>query len=242
MSWTDERIDRLKEMWTRGMTASQIADELGGVSRNAVIGKAHRLGLQARPSPVKPNEAAPAEPAVSAAPPAFTEGTPEDMPSSDFTATTALDVEGNPPFDLEDEEDEPVDESAPVQRPGAAPADPIPAAPAQPKVVSIGPGGFVRQGPGEQQAPIPPAPPRRLVPAKPSPEIADKTSLLDLSEKICKWPMGHPGEPDFHFCGAAANPGFPYCVEHCGVAYQAQLPRRDRRPPPPLPFGGPRIR
>src|SRR3546814_12344381 len=42
MSWTDERIDRLKEYWSKGMTASQIADELGGVSRNAVIGKAHR--------------------------------------------------------------------------------------------------------------------------------------------------------------------------------------------------------
>ena len=56
MSWTDERIDRLKELWSRGMTASQIADELGAVSRNAVIGKAHRLGLQSRPSPVKPKE------------------------------------------------------------------------------------------------------------------------------------------------------------------------------------------
>ena len=107
---------------------------------------------------------------------------------------------------------------------------------------SIGPGGFVRQGPGEQQAPIPPAPPRRLVPAKPSAEVADKTSLLDLNDRICKWPLGHPGEPDFHFCGEPANPGFPYCVAHCGVAYQAQLPRRDRRPPPPLPFGGPRVR
>jgi GcrA cell cycle regulator len=107
---------------------------------------------------------------------------------------------------------------------------------------SVGPGGFIRQGPGDQQPPIPPAPPRRLVPAKPSPEVADKTSLLDLNDRICKWPIGHPGEPDFHFCGEQATPGFPYCVQHCGVAYQAQLPRRDRRPPPPLPFGGPRVR
>ena len=107
---------------------------------------------------------------------------------------------------------------------------------------SVGPGGFIRQGPGDTQAPIPPAPPRRLVPAKPSAEVADKTSLLDLNDRICRWPMGHPGEPDFHFCGQASNPGFPYCVQHCGVAYQAQLPRRDRRPPPPLPFGGPRVR
>ena len=56
MSWTDERIEKLTKMWEGGSTASQIADELGGVSRNAVIGKAHRLGLKARPSPVKPNE------------------------------------------------------------------------------------------------------------------------------------------------------------------------------------------
>jgi GcrA cell cycle regulator len=68
------------------------------------------------------------------------------------------------------------------------------------------------------------------VPAKPSAEIADKTSLLDLNDRICRWPMGHPGEPDFHFCGDKVNPGFPYCVEHCGRAYQAQLPRGARRP------------
>ncbi len=111
-----------------------------------------------------------------------------------------------------------------------------------PKIVSYGPGGFLRQGPGDQQPPIPPAPPRRLVPAKPSPEMAEKTSLLDLNERVCRWPMGHPGEPDFHFCGDKVNPGFPYCVEHCGRAYQAQLPRGARRPPPPLPFGGPRVR
>ena len=72
MSWTEERIDRLKAMWAEGSTASQIADELGGVSRNAVIGKAHRLGLEARPSPVKPGEEkdkkAAAAPAAKAAP------------------------------------------------------------------------------------------------------------------------------------------------------------------------------
>ena len=56
MSWTDERIDQLKNLWEKGLTASQIAEELGGVSRNAVIGKAHRLGLKSRPSPVKAND------------------------------------------------------------------------------------------------------------------------------------------------------------------------------------------
>ncbi len=163
------------------MTASQIAEELGGVSRNAVIGKAHRLGLQSRPSPVKANdgEVAPArKPAAPRAKPA------------PVAAPVAPAAKAQP---------------APA-RPAAAPS--MPSAPRStnpdqmpPTIRSIGPGGFVRQNPGEQSSPPPPAPPRRLVPARPSPEIADKTSLLDLNDRICKWPLGHPGEPDFLFCG-----------------------------------------
>jgi GcrA cell cycle regulator len=219
MAWTDERIDQLKSMWEKGMTASQIAEELGGVSRNAVIGKAHRLGLQARPSPVRDAKDESVVPAAAAAPEPRAETAPR-APAAPRPAPAAP--------------ERPAAAAAPA--PEAAPARP------QPQIRSIGPGGFLRQAPGETSAPIPPAPPRRLVPAKPSPEIAGKTSLLDLNERICKWPLGHPGEPDFHFCGAPVNPGFPYCVDHCGQAYQAQLPRRDRRPPPPLPFGGPRVR
>ncbi|KLI64137.1 GcrA family cell cycle regulator [Aurantiacibacter marinus] len=228
MSWTEERIGTLTKMWEGGSTASQIAEQLGGVSRNAVIGKAHRLGLKARPSPVKAKDTkkAPAKKKAAAAPAA--------KPAARKPAAPAR-------------------QAAPAAAPSAAPT-PSPAQsgiPSQPmpnkqndlpKIVSYGPGGFLRQGPGDQQPPIPPAPPRRLVPAKPSPEMAEKTSLLDLNERVCRWPMGHPGEPDFHFCGVKVNPGFPYCVEHCGRAYQAQLPRGARRPPPPLPFGGPRVR
>jgi GcrA cell cycle regulator len=237
MSWTDERIERLKAMWAEGKTASQIAEELGGVSRNAVIGKAHRLGLDSRPSPVKPGEdkAVPAPPVETAAAPVPERQAPTK--ARDKSPIAAI-LETAAPMP-----DEPAPKPAPVAAaPAAAPA-PAAGKPETNLVYrSIGPGGFIRQGPGEQQAPIPPAPPRRLVPAKPAPEIADKTSLLDLNDRICKWPLGHPGEPDFHFCGEPANPGYPYCVQHCGVAYQAQLPRRDRRPPPPLPYGGPRVR
>ncbi len=220
MSWTDERIDKLKSMWEKGMTASQIAEELGGVSRNAVIGKAHRLDLQSRPSPVKGTDA---------------DGTKSESRKAAPARAKPV-VATAPP-------------RAPVPAPRmAAPANtpqPVPTQPNAPtgaQLRSIGPGGFLRQGPGDQAPPATPAPPRRLVPAKIAPEFAEKTGLLDLSEKICKWPLGHPGEPDFHFCGDKVNPGFPYCVAHCGHAYQAQMPRRDRRPPPPLPFGGPRVR
>lgn len=232
MSWTEERIEKLTKMWEGGATASQIAEELGGVSRNAVIGKAHRLGLKARPSPVKPNEkpeaSAPKAPRPEAAapPPPVAEARPAPRPAAPAPAPAEPRADAPP---------------AAAARPAPAADAPAPAAP-QPRIVSVGPGGFLRQGPGDQQAPIPPAPPRRLVPARPSPEIADKTSLLDLNDRICRWPMGHPGEPDFHFCGDKVNPGFPYCVAHCGRAYQAQLPRGHRRPPPPMPFGGPRVR
>jgi len=227
MSWTDERIEKLTKMWEGGATASQIADELGGVSRNAVIGKAHRLGLKARPSPVKAAEkqAKKAAPAVKKVKPATEKVAPAPAPKEKRAA-----------------EPGPNAAPRPTQAAPAASAQPASTSTPQPRIVSVGPGGFLRQGPGDQQAPIPPAPPRRLVPAKPSPEVADKTSLLDLNDRICRWPMGHPGEPDFHFCGEKVNPGFPYCVEHCGRAYQAQLPRGARRPPPPLPFGGPRVR
>ncbi len=166
MAWTDERIAQLKAGWEGGMTASQIAEQLGeGVTRNAVIGKAHRLGLEARPSPVKGGE--------------------------DSEAVVAA---------------------------VAAPTAPAPAAAATP-------------------AAAPATPPRPAVKKPARTGKAARTTLLDLNEKVCKWPIGHPGEADFHFCGKASQAGFPYCTEHCLVAYQAQLPRRDRdrRPPPQMP-------
>lgn len=247
MSWTDERIEKLTKMWEGGATASQIAEELGGVSRNAVIGKAHRLGLKARPSPVKPNEkneAAPAKPPKPSPDAATLEKlgkvTRVDPAPAEIEAAPAPEAPPPPP-----QVRKPIvvqEPAAPVDAPVAAPVSDTPPPPPPPRIVSVGPGGFLRQGPGDQQAPIPPAPPRRLVPARPSHDVADKTGLLDLNDRICRWPMGHPGEPDFHFCGDKVNPGFPYCVDHCGRAYQAQLPRGHRRPPPPMPFGGPRVR
>ena len=161
MAWTDERIAQLKAGWEGGMTASQIAEALGeGVSRNAVIGKAHRLGLESRPSPVKGTDVVAVAPVAKPAAPATTPA--------------------------------PVAVSAPRQAPAKKP---------------------VRTG------------------------KAARTTLLDLNEKICKWPIGHPGDADFHFCGKPAQVSFPYCTEHCLLAYQAQLPRRDRdrRPPPQMP-------
>src|SRR5438045_4725609 len=122
MSWTDARIERLKKMCHDGATASQIADEIGGVSRNAVIGKAHRLGLEQRPSPVKPGEekdakkAAPAAAAPKAAAPRAEASKAAPAAPADAAA------------------------QAPAATPPQRPAGEI-------QYRSIGPGGFVRQGP-----------------------------------------------------------------------------------------------
>ena len=107
MEWTNDRVDTLKGLWSKGYTARQIAERLGGVTRNAVIGKAHRMGLSSRPSPIRRTQA------------------------------------------------------------------PAPAT-----------GGI---------------------------------------ERSCQWPVGHPGQSDFHFCGGSAVSGKPYCEDHCAVAYRRSV-------------------
>jgi GcrA cell cycle regulator len=188
MAWTDERIALLKQYWDEGRSASQIAETLGeGLSRNAVIGKAHRLGLAARPSPLKTGEAKPAETEAPIAA-AIAEEAPRAVPERIAAPAT------------------PKTELRAPTRASAVPA----AKAAEP---ARAPGPVKGRGKG------------------------GKVTLLDLNDRICKWPIGHPDEADFHFCGKPVSVGFPYCQEHCMLAYQAQLPRRDRPPGPPRPFG-----
>lgn len=187
MAWTEERIALLTKYWQEGRSASQIAEALGeGLTRNAVIGKAHRLGLSSRPSPLKPADAGAA------------------------------------------------DEAGKKAGKAAPPADPAVAAPAAPAAEEPA----VAPAPREEvvaatPAEAAPTPPRKAARATPK---SARVTLLDLTDRICKWPIGHPDEPDFHFCGKPVNPGFPYCGEHCLVAYQSQMPRRDRPAGPPPPF------
>ena len=152
MTWTDERIEQLKVMWEEGQTASQIAEALGGVSRNAVIGKAHRLELQARPSPVRTN--GPAEPPVTKDDDVIVhERTDELVSPATVDEEQSVEMSQQTPADaaVMDEAEAGTDAEA------VAPAEPdaeeafsgepvaLPRAPApQPVMRSVGPGGFVR--------------------------------------------------------------------------------------------------
>lgn len=94
MAWTDDRIDVLRKLWDKGLSASQIAGELGeGVTRNAVIGKAHRLGLKSRPSPVKAEAAKPRE---KAAPKKVVEESSDKIGLLDLTESTCKWPIGHP--------------------------------------------------------------------------------------------------------------------------------------------------
>ena len=100
ISWTDERVELLKKLWSEGLSASQIAGELGGVTRNAVIGKVHRLGLSGRAKAPQPQAARPKKPAARPATSAGRSGGASPM----TVGNTAL-----------------KSEAAPIARPQAAP-------------------------------------------------------------------------------------------------------------------------
>lgn len=201
MSWTDERVELLKKMWTEGQSASQIAKELGGVTRNAVIGKVHRLGLSNR-SGGGGSSAAPA-----AAPKA--EAKPKAPPRA-----AATPVPSAPAPEPEEEEDEDAD----MRTTSAAPKG----VPSRKAIVPAG-------------QPLPPQPsaneisPEALAKVNEIEKKAKKLSLMELTERTCKWPVGDPATERFWFCGLPVKAGKPYCEAHVGVAFQPMSARRDRR-------------
>jgi len=201
MSWTEERVELLKKMWSEGQSASQIAKELGGVTRNAVIGKVHRLGLSNRAG------------AAPAAPPAK----PDPKPAKPVRAETRP---------------KPVEPVAEPREPEPAPAAPRPEPAetvAEPAPVST------RKAIIPAGQPLPPQPsaneisPEALAKVSEIEKKAKRLTLMELTERTCKWPVGDPATEDFWFCGLPVQQGKPYCEAHVGVAFQPMSSRRDRR-------------
>ena len=139
MSWTDEKVAKLKELWGKGKTANQIAEIIGGISRNAVIGKAHRLNLSAK---IKTR-----------------------------AATSNQNFENS-----QDNKN-------------------------------------IRSNKGRKNRF------RSLIIEK-NFEPENPKQLEELDENSCKWPIGHPNEKSFYFCGRTSLKDFSYCKLHLLYAYQ----------------------
>lgn len=203
MSWTDDRVETLKKMWGEGQSASQIAKELGGVTRNAVIGKVHRLGLS--------NRAGSGGNAAKTAPKADAKAKAPAKPKAAPKAKAAPATE--PEVELEDD-------GKPIMQTQAAAPRPMSAA--RRAIIPAG-------------QPLPPQPsaneisPEALAKVNAVERTAKKISLMELTEKTCKWPVGDPATEDFWFCGLPSQAGKPYCEAHVGVAFQPMSSRRDRR-------------
>ena len=148
MSWTDEKVQKLKELWKKGHTASQMSEKLEDTTRNAVIGKAHRLNLEAR--------------------------APSKSSSSSGTSSGQNRIQRRP-----------------SQQPQTR----------KQKFQSI------------------------LLDKNFEPE--NPKSLEDLTDKTCKWPIGHPNEESFYFCGRKPEEEFPYCKLHVLYAFQPKGQKED---------------
>jgi GcrA cell cycle regulator len=173
-TWTSERVELLKQLWAEGLSASVIAGRLGaGISRNAVIGKVHRLGLSGRATPARTSAPRPRRPRQPSHPGGQSSGGQAGrtrvFPTSGANALK--------PQVCQERVVEP---------------DPYPI-----HLVDIPKG--------------------------------ERTNLLMLSDKTCRWPIGEPGTEDFFFCGMSPRESTPYCEYHARLAYQPLHGRNRQR-------------
>ncbi len=166
LPWTDDRVELLKKLWAEGLSASQIATKLaGGVTRNAVIGKVHRMGLSGRVTRTRvstPRTRKTREPSHPGRP-------------SGSATRSAMTVGNNALKPLSESKPDPIVEPVPIH------------------IADIPEG--------------------------------ERVTILMLSDKTCRWPLGDPGSEDFCFCGKPPKEGAPYCPGHAQIAYQ---PHRER--------------
>jgi GcrA cell cycle regulator len=165
--WTESRVALLTKLWSEGLSASRIAETLGGVTRNSVIGKVHRLGLSGR-----------------------SRGAVAAMPRERAARSE----------EFHEEEQMLLVQPASHGNTALAPM-PCYEVELQPSV--------------ETTADIVP--------------LVQRCTILDLTERKCKWPIGDPVAADFYFCGARTADGLPYCDHHSRVAYQPVADRRRER-------------
>ena len=200
MAWSEDRVKVLATMWLDGKSASEIARHLGGVTRNAVIGKVHRMGLSNRAEARKKFPAG--------TPPGPGTKKPDNRPSPAKAKEPSAPAKG----------------TAAPRKAESAPAAPVQAAPVPPKKIIIPAGQPLPPQPSQNEASE-----EALARVALAEKNALKLKLMQLTKSTCKWPIGDPATDEFWFCGLQVQEGKPYCEAHGGLAYQPMSARRDRR-------------
>lgn len=199
MAWTDEMVEELKRLWDQGITTGEIGRRLG-ISKNSIVGKVHRLGLEGRPSPIKKNGDAPETKAPKTASKPSKSSKPAQVKSDKKSAETPKALEpsksSSKPVEkaktkkAEKKVDEPLKDTQPLKAPKSF-AKPLADEPkfVAPKI------------------------------EKTEKVYKENISLTELDNHTCRWPLGDPKDEDFRFCGRKVKTGQTYCEEHAAIAY-----------------------
>ncbi|QDH16659.1 GcrA family cell cycle regulator [Swingsia samuiensis] len=225
MEWTDEAIARLRDLWSQGLSTAEIGRQLS-ITKNAVVGKAHRLGLPSRPSPIRSRKAKEGE---------TVEPTPRRKPAPRKTAKevkAAADqtsvVSKKPSSGAEKPKEALAAASVEEKKKEVEATSHI-----VKKVVEAAPqtvkAKVVEKAVEAPAKVVPLTPPKPAQTSRPLPPPRFLGSIDRSTRRgpACCWPIGDPGTPGFHFCGATPLSGKPYCAEHAAIAYVKIRDRRD---------------
>ena len=207
MSWTPDRVETLIKMWSDGQSASQIAAELGGVTRNAVIGKVHRLGLSNRGANTLKEKKSKAT-------------------SVEKVSRRRKTEKSRTQTELKTDESSRRQSSSHAMKSGPETKNSSEKGPSLRSNKSI---IFAANQPLPPQTSAPEISEETLQNVKSIEKKSKKLSLMELTERTCKWPIGDPATEEFWFCGHPAEPGKPYCETHIEIAFQLVTSRRERR-------------
>jgi len=196
MAWSDERVAILKKMWLDGNSASEIAKALGNITRNAVIGKVHRLGLSNRDTNVS-KAGATSNKAVKD----VKRGRPPKINKEPKKRGRPQKIKGPKDFN-----ESTTERGKPISASGTT--------------------GRSNDSKLEVVSDLSEETLKDLLKVEMK---SKKISLMDLTERTCKWPIGDPATDAFWFCGHEAEPGKPYCKTHISIAFQPITQRRGRK-------------
>lgn len=210
MAWTDKMVEELKKMWKQGITTGEIGRRLG-ISKNSIVGKVHRLGLEGRPSPIKKGSEDESKESC--------KKTKSDKASKAKTADKKC-VKENKPL----KEAKPLKEEKVTKSKSKSPVvedKKVKSSPTALKKVASNKEKLSKVTADQMQLELDIEATKAVLNSEPKQEkvYKENITLTELDNHTCRWPIGDPKDEDFRFCGCKVKTGQTYCEEHSAIAY-----------------------